>query len=806
MKHILCIIVCLVLVICLPAEDVVLKNNSGVELIISKTNQGYTLGKALFNGKPVEAPLLKGIINFRNISTDSTYWFFGSEINQVNPTKAILSGTGDIEGAMVEFEVELETPDDAQALRIIYDFTVDHTIPDRRAVLQFNSQFDYDWNCHMYPWVEDSKWIARDTLTWMGIPSLFMYRDDRSMGLLWGIDPNSDYLNPETWTKNFGLYFTNRVKPAQFQVGGGSLKKGIDYHCPMQIVFTDRSDPDELIIDLMQNWIALNEYKVEPLYVRSNDEALALFIKGRKENPGVYNPGKGYGLHGNRDLRTFLYMGVQGMAAYFDYMLYEFTGDPLWRERAFEQMDFVLEGQNNDKNSLNYGAVHTSYTLSPEYAKGYGPSPAGWCSDDRWNIGYKPDICALNARYMLKMWQLLKNHEGIDRQDWYNSAVKQVEFIMRQKNNDGGLPQKVQIEPLEMRWHEPWGNLLATPIKYRSATSGRALPAFGHLYKITGDERYKTFMKQLEEYHLYAVQNQYYYTSHHPDLPPWELEEASIWGVCEYWLDRYEETKNQEFLDHARANVYLAMTWWVPKQLSWVKNPTQCGAAEQQHYLSLVVYCYQNRKIECLKRLYDYTQEPLFGQLYDRNVQNIYWTQQTTKNGHIGGTYERTSLPWEQGPEYDDEFDYNSVGVWYFNEQALDAIVQIFEMYRTGQERIYLDENLITKVYPDAVCYYNKDISGLKEIPFMVIPSTGTLKLSVNNWSTDKREWTVDDVSGSQVTLDVSMGDLNDNIWFKVSMNGEELGDYQSNERGELYFTVDGSFPGKTSFVMVKKS
>jgi len=336
------------------AAEVILKNNKGIEWIISKTSKGYTFGEILYNGKTVEAPLLKGVINFRNTVNDSIYWFFASDINQVNLTKAVLTGEGGIEGANVEFKITMETPNDAQAVRILYDFKVDKTISDRRAVLQFNNEFDYDWICHMYPWVEDSKWIARDTLTWMGIPSLFMYRDDRSMGLLWGIDPNFDYLNPETWTKNFGLYFTDRVLPAQFQVGGESLKRGVNYHCPMQIVITDQSDPDELIIELMQNWIGLNKYKVEPLQVRSNDEALELFIKGREENPGGYNPGKGYGLHGNRNLRTFMYMGVQGMAAYFDYMLYEMTGNPIWRERAFEQMDFVKEGQNIDRRSLNY--------------------------------------------------------------------------------------------------------------------------------------------------------------------------------------------------------------------------------------------------------------------------------------------------------------------------------------------------------------------------------------------------------------------------------------------------------------------
>ncbi|NIT60326.1 MAG: hypothetical protein GWN00_30205, partial [Aliifodinibius sp.] len=111
-------------------------------------------------------------------------------------------------------------------------------------------------------------------------------------------------------------------------------------------------------------------------------------------------------------------------------------------------------------------------------------------------------------------------------------------------------------------------------------------------------------MEELEKYHLKNVQNKYYFTSHHPDLPPYEFEEASIWGVCEYWLNRYDETGNKEYLKHAVANGYLAFTWWCPKQLSWVDNPTQGGSAEQLHYLQYSVYNYQCRKIECLRRLF----------------------------------------------------------------------------------------------------------------------------------------------------------------------------------------------------------
>ncbi len=788
----------------IDAKDIVIENNLGVKCIVKDEVGGYAFGSIYLNGELMEKPLLKGIMMFKDTENGKEYWLYASKGKKVSNGKVTLSGKGDIGGANVDFKVTLETPPDVKAVRIIYDFNVNKDIRDRRAVLQFNPDFSTSWKCHMYPFVENSKWIARDTLDWMGIPSLFMYRTDMSMGMLWGIDPNSDYLNPETWTKNFGLFFTDRVIPAQFHVGGTSLKKNIDYHCPMQIVLTDKSDPDDLIIDLMENWISLNDYKVEPLYVRSNDEALDLFIKGRTENPESWIPGKGYSLHGRSRTRDFMYMGVQGMAAYFDYLLYEMTGDPMWRDRAFVQMDFIREGQNWDESSLNYGAVHTSYVLSEEYGKGYGPSPPGWNSDDRWNIGYKPDICALCAQYMLKTWKLVKDHEGLDRQDWYDSAINMIEFIMRKQNEDGGLAQKVQIEPLEMRWHAPWGNLVATPIKFRSSTAGRALPAFGDFYKITGEERYRAFMEELEEYHLEAVQNKYYYTGHHPDLPAWELTEASIWGVCEYWLDRYQDTGKEEYLKHAIADLYLAMTWWVPKQLSWVDNPTQGGAAEQQHYLSLTMYCYQNRKVECLKRLYDYTKDPFFKELYDMVLQTNYWTQKETSDGAIGGIHERTSRPWRARVDESGKPDYNSLGSWYFNEQALDLFVQTFEMYRTGRD-LYFGDGLTHKIYQDGVCYYSKDISQYEKVGLSVLPSSGSVIVVVNSWDNNTKKWTVSDASQDKITSTHKVGDLKPDSWYDVYLDKELYDTYQSNPKGVMEFSYTGSHKGQHTFEVKAK-
>jgi hypothetical protein len=62
-------------------------------------------------------------------------------------------------------------------------------------------------------------------------------------------------------------------------------------------------------------------------------------------------------------------------------------------------------------------------------------------------------------------------------------------------------------------------------------------------------------MERLESFTLRTAQSHFYYTGHHPDLPPFELEEASIWGVAEHWLNRHEETGDAAYLRRAAVHV-----------------------------------------------------------------------------------------------------------------------------------------------------------------------------------------------------------------------------------------------------------
>jgi len=569
----------------------------------------------------------------------------------------------------------------------------------------------------------------------------------------------------------------------------------------MQIVLTETSEPDGMISDLLKSWIALNHYWPTALDVRSNDAALELFIEGRKKTDMWY-PGEGYRLEMGDPGSAFIYIGEQGLNAYFDYLIYELTGDRLWRTRAFEQMDFILKAQNTNPDDPSYGVIQTAFNLTPQ-----SPGGPGFNSVDRGNnVGYKVDLNAHLARYMLLTWKRVKDHEGVNRKDWYDSAVLAADWVLRQQNSDGGLPQKVAIQPVEDRMKDSdWMGTgqphnLRTRVgeKSMSVASGRALPALQWISLITHDGKYQRFLDSVELYTLNSVQNQYYYTGHHPDLPPWTLEEGSIWGICEFWLNKYDATGDPEYLKHAVADAYLALTWWCPRQLSWVKNPTLGGSAEQQYYLQYSVYSYQDRKPECLVRLYEATRDPLFDALAKRVFQNIYWTQ-VTEGNLMGATHERIADPWRARLDDGGKADFNSLGTTYMGEQSLDAFLQAIELYRTGHD-LYYGNNLANKVYPDGVVYYSSDITDKRKVDLTVLPSEGTIKIVVAAWSKEERKWTEADATVPKITVRHTVGDLKLNTWYEALCDGNDLGRYETDPKGVLTFMYSGSMTSSHSF------
>jgi hypothetical protein len=631
-----------------------LSNNAGLRWHISENNQGYAFGQIEIYGKLLSAPFSRGFFGLRNAVNGEQQWINAQDTITTDANEATFSGQAKIGQATLSFTIKASLIHGQKAACIEYTFSLDNELEGWEMVLAYPLDDHNPWKAQLYPFAQDAVSISEPKLTYIGVPSVLLYQEDFSQALLYGFDLEFDYLNPTTWSGETGFFYHAGAHPPQFRVSTDRFSPGAAHKIPLHAIFSDAGTFTTAIPELVSGWIEFNDYEVDPLYVRGVDEGLDLFLRGRL-NTSMWKPEKGYKLEEGDPESDFIYLGEQPLSAYFEYLVYQKTGDPVWRQRAFEQMDFLLRAQNTEPVHPHYGAIHTAYDLPK----------AAFDSDDRGvNIGYKPDLNAYMARYMLQTWERVKTFEGVDRQEWYQAAVLAVDWVLRQANPDGGLPQKVDID---------------TGVKSRSVVSGRALPAIPIIYRITGNERYLEFAFQLERFLRRSAEEKLHFTGHHPDLPPDEIEEASVWGAVEYWLDKFELTGETECLERAIADAYLSFLWWCPKQLSWVTNPTQCASAEQQHFLQYSLYCYQNRKLQCLYRLWEHTGNELFRELFERITQGVLWTQ-VTRGDLIGATHERVADPWLARDDYGETPAFDSLGTVYMGEQSLDTMLQLVEM------------------------------------------------------------------------------------------------------------------------------
>jgi hypothetical protein len=414
----------------------------------------------------------------------------------------------------------------------------------------------------MYPFAGNSTAVQREKLNFVGVPAALLFRADLSLVALFGISPASDYLNPTTWTKATGFHFRDRAVVPQYRVGGGNLLGGLKYEFPLQLLLSDAGDSITAIRTLVRNWIVVNDYKVKPLFVRTPEEGLALYLDGRRTN-NLWNPGIGYQIN---DGWKVVYMAESPINAWFDYLVYEQSSKDIWRKRAFEQMDFMLRAQHLDPDDPDYGVIDTNYELDNKVFNSKDHTP---------NVGCRVDMNAYAARYTFKLWQRVKAREGIDRKDWYQAALRIADWIAGQQNSDGGLPQAASN---------------STGTRSISVVSGRALVAMPEIYRITGDKRYARVAENMERFLRQKVEGHYWFTGHHPDLWPADYEADSVWCAVECWLNKYDATGDKQDLTRAEADAYFAFLMLCPKQLSWVRNPTQTCHTEQEHYLQYSNY------------------------------------------------------------------------------------------------------------------------------------------------------------------------------------------------------------------------
>lgn len=635
-------------------SEIHLNNDAGLAWRFPKTSSGWALGSPLLHGQRVEEPARQGLLFLRNVSSGEVRWLAGKEAQPVGARTARFAGETAVGDVRFAFELEVGLAEKAAAARLAPAWWVDKELEGWEVGLTYHDGFAADWRVQSYPYAGNSEAASISPMSYCGVPGALIYRPDLSCVVLFAIDSRFDYLNPTRWTGSTGFHFANRRLAPQFRMGGGRLVPGTRYEHPLELFFSDAGEFAPAITHLMQDWIQTAGYAVDAsLHVRTPVEAFGIIVDGRRRS-ALWRPGMGYQ---HNDAAPFVYVGNNPYIAFSDYRLYEVTGEKVWRDRAFEAIEFAMKGQQTDPARPDCGVFHTTYNLSKRN------DVEGFCSWDWSHNGYKVDLNVWMARYLLETWKRVKEREGVDRQDWYRAALASLEWVLRQQNDDGGLPQVVEI---------------ATGRKSPSVVGGRALVAMPIIEDLTGDRRFGELARGLERFLRTQVEGRFWYTGMHPDLPPGDYEQDSVYAAVEYWLNQHDRSGSRTALERAVANAYYGLLYWCPRQLSWVKAPTQGAHCEQQHYRQYSVYCYGNRKVQCLDRLFRKTGNPLFGALRDRVLQLNFYTQ-VAEGPYKGAMSEGIADPWlSLGGGYERR------GFLYTCELVTDLMLQLLDLGLAG--------------------------------------------------------------------------------------------------------------------------
>ena len=103
-----------------------------------------------------------------------------------------------------------------------------------------------------------------------------------------------------------------------------------------------------------------------------------------------------------------------------------------------------------------------------------------------------------------------------------------------------------------------------------------------------------------------------------------------------------------------------------------------------------------------------------------------------------------------------------------------------------------------------AVDYSLEPYNDSSKVNMTVIPSTGSLILTITGFSTDSKTWS-ETASSSTATTNHTIGNLKANIIYNVNINGNLWNIYTSNSSGYINFIYDGGYSTKT-FEVVEPS
>ena len=306
-----------------PLEVARVGERGGPAWELQRGEQGWSLGQISLRGKPLERPATAGVLTLRDVKTGDVRLAARRPSRTLGPSAARLTGQAQIGDATLRFQREL---------------TCRTTCP--RPPGPPTGPWTATWTAGRSPGslgpfrplaggagsIRSPATARRSTSRRCATAAS---RRRWSIGptcrlvALFGMDPASDYLHPNNWTGPTSFHFRSGQTAPSSASAAASSRPGPATACRCNCSSATRASRPRRSSQLVNGWMQLNRYAVQPLQVRTPDEALAIFVAGRRANR-MWQPGKGYQI---QDAWPVIYVPESPINAYLDYLLYEQTGD-----------------------------------------------------------------------------------------------------------------------------------------------------------------------------------------------------------------------------------------------------------------------------------------------------------------------------------------------------------------------------------------------------------------------------------------------------------------------------------------------
>ncbi len=654
-------------------------NNTGVTISLNENETGFGIEAITHAEKPFEPALSGPLFNLRVFDHEESVVPVRLPLIECAEAQQaitwIFRGTKKIIAAEIAVTVTLQLLKDVPAITMDILATTDRTVNARIEAAFCRSNAPNYLRANVYPWAEDSLHLPEEIdhayssiysdakqfpvsawhgklFNWCGIPAVFFRNEERSMSFLMGVHKDFDYGKPGTWMEDVSIEMAPD-EPVRLVSGTRKsvMQAGTSYHLPVQIMFSANHDYLTQPKELVEAWVAVNRYTAQalPHPQLKTPAAMKEFMINARRNAQYYVKGATYLCDQHRQGMFDTYIINTPINVYLDLLLAKLTGDAVWRERAIEQLAWLVRMRVNNPDDVNFGAY---YPIAPGAKTPSFYQYKGACEE------FEVEQNARAGYWLLKILESVERHEleavpGLD--ELRASALQTLSWVKKQQQPDGSMPQKVSV----------------TGAVNGPVTPAHSLLAFRAAHNLTGEAVWQQAMIRSEQWALeHSIMPAKFFGAH-SDLHPAEYEEGSIHVLTSYALARYQDTGNQYYVRMAEYLASISFFWRCPKQLSWVAQPTQGCNVEQSHYLQYSLYSYYSFKYLNFIRLTALTGNPLF----DR--EGRYLLQQSAhcivpEGEWKGAHYERLADPW-----YARKDDSTTAGNIYASELAPELLLQL---------------------------------------------------------------------------------------------------------------------------------